>query len=84
MTFNITIEPTEEMYDAPINDVIIPVRVWKGRAPDGTAIHAYVLSFGVEYEIDDAALKAQLPSFMKRTRQVYAIGDFPQEKPNDV
>lgn len=75
----IDIEPTPEMFDAPINGQVIPVRVWKGSTAQGVPIEAYVLSIVPDPPIPEmmAALSSRLaqeiPPFMKRSREVYQI-----------
>lgn len=70
---NITIEPTPEKYDAPINGVMVPVRIWKGRTEGGVEIEAYVLSITPNTPHDVARLKDELPPFMKPSRDTYTI-----------
>jgi len=68
-----TIEPTPELYDAPINGVKVPVRIWKGTTTGGVPIEAYVLSITPDHEHDIAAFKAELPPFMQPSRETYTI-----------
>lgn len=70
---SIQIEPTPEMYDAPINGVQVPVRVWKGYTQGGVQIEAYVLSIVPHDDEAVRALMAELPSFMRPSRELYAI-----------
>jgi len=72
----IEIEPTPELYDAPINGVTVPVRIWRGFTDNGAAIEAYVLSITPNSEEDQVKLKAGLPFFMAPSRNMYQIADF--------
>jgi hypothetical protein len=74
----IDIEPTPELYDAPINGVIVPVRIWRGTTNNGANIEAYVLSITPDSDEDAVKLKAELPFFMTPSRQQYQIADFVQ------
>jgi hypothetical protein len=76
----ITLEPTEEMYSAPIDGVEVKVRIWRGRSANGVAIEAYVLAITPVDPSDQALLQSQLPPFMRPARQVYQIADFPKEE----
>ena len=38
------LEPTPEVWDAPINGVKVPVRVWRGATEGGVAIEAHKLA----------------------------------------
>jgi len=67
------IEPTPELYEAPINGVMVPVRIWHGFTSGGVAIEAYVLSITPVDHADSVALKAELPSFMRPSRDMFHI-----------
>ncbi len=71
----INIEPTPELYNAPINGVSVPVRIWRGFTDNGIAIEAYVLSITPDDEGEHEKLKAALPFFMVPSRTLYRIGD---------
>ncbi len=75
----IMMEPTEEMYDAPINGQKIPVRIWIGKTDKGTEVEVLVLSIIPEAE-DLEQFKTELPDFMKLSRKTYAIADWPKEE----
>jgi len=68
-----TIEPTPEMFDAPINGVAIPLRIWKGQTEAGIAIEAYVLSITPDNDLDRDLLRAELPEYMRPSRETFAI-----------
>lgn len=78
----IDIEPTPEMFDAPINGVIVPVRIWRGFADSGVPIEAYVLSITADESADVEKLRSTLPFFMTPSRQMYQIADFVREPPD--
>jgi hypothetical protein len=67
------IEPTPEMYEAPINGVLVPVRIWKGHTERGVPIEAYVLSITPDNERDLPTLRSELPNFMRPSRETYTI-----------
>jgi hypothetical protein len=69
----IEIEPTPELYEAPINDVLVPVRIWRGRTSGGVAIEAYILSVTPNDPADSDRLRSELPPFMGRSRDTYKI-----------
>ena len=77
----IYLEPTPELYLAPINGVDVPVRIWRGATNSGLPIEAYVLSITPDNDDDSPLLKAELPAFMKPSRQTFKIGNFEQESP---
>lgn len=72
----IELEATPELYEVPINDTFVRVRIWKGKTDSGIAIEAYILSIVPK----DKSIKAiakfveQLPSFMRPTREINKIG----------
>lgn len=68
-----TIEPTPELYDAPINGVKVPVRIWKGTTEGGVAIEAYVLSITPDNDADAPRLKVELPAFVRPSRETFTI-----------
>lgn len=68
-----TVEPTPDLYDAPINGVMVPVRIWRGRTEGGVPIEAYVLTITPEHAADAATLQAELPGYMRPTREMYRI-----------
>jgi hypothetical protein len=70
---NIVIEPTPEMFEAHINGAVIPVRIWAGRTQGGIPIEAYVLSITPNDSDDVAGLRAELPSYMKPSRETFSI-----------
>jgi hypothetical protein len=71
----ITIEPTEEKYLAPVNGVQVPTRIWLGVTEGGINIEAYVLSIVPLNEFDAADFKAecQADECLKPSRELYAI-----------
>lgn len=69
----LTIEPTEEMYNAPINGQLIPIRIWHGYTEGGIAVEAYVLAIGPDSPLDATRFGAELPAFMKRSHEMYDI-----------
>lgn len=73
MNFTITMEPTAEMFEAPINGVKVPVRIWAGVTSGGVKVEAYVLSITPNDDADAAKMKAELPGFMVPSRAVYSI-----------
>ncbi len=79
----IDIEPTPELYDAPINGVAVPVRIWRGFTDNGAAIEAYVLMITPDSDEDQVKLKAGLPFFMVPSRVAYQIADF-EKRPIDA
>lgn len=68
-----TLEPTSELYEAPINGVRVPVRIWKGLTEGGVRIEAYVLSITPDNSEDSNRLRDELPDFMVPSRQMYNI-----------
>lgn len=74
-----TLEPTPELFQAPINGVRVPCRVWRGTTEGGVPIEAYVLSIVPDPPIPDLMaelsdqLKAELPPFMVPSRQLLDI-----------
>lgn len=70
---NIVLEPTREMWAAPINGVKVPVRVWTGRTDGGVAIEAYVLSIVPINVMDSPRLKVEIPEFMRPSRETFDI-----------
>ena len=78
----IDIEPTPELYEAPINGAHVPVRIWKGFTDNGAAIEAYVLSITPNTSEDGAKLKSALPFFMVRSQQMYQVADYEKDKPD--
>ncbi len=78
----ITMQPTEEMYDAPINGQDVPVRIWIGMTDKNTKVEVLVLSVIATGDNDAyEQFKTELPDYMVPNRRLYAIGRFPQEKP---
>ena len=69
----IDIEPTEEMWAAGINGTRVPVRIWRGQTDNGAQIEAYVLSIVPCTDADAAKLRECMPSWMVRSRDLYAI-----------
>lgn len=76
---NITIEPTPEMYAAPIDGKVIPVRIWTGHTDGGIPVEAYVLSITPNDVADVDRLRASLPFFMVPSRKLYAIDGHEKE-----
>jgi len=70
---NITLEPTPELYDAPINGVKVPVRIWVGYTSAGIPIEAYVLTITPDSALDAKRLEAELPPFMVPSRHLFKI-----------
>jgi hypothetical protein len=68
-----TLEPTPELYRAPINGVQVPVRIWRGATGGGVPIEAYVLSITPDDAADQERLRAELPPFMRHSREMYDI-----------
>lgn len=68
-----TIVPTRELYNAPINGVKVPVRIWRGFTEGGVAIEAYVLSITPDEPEEHARLQTELPDFMRPSREMYSI-----------
>ena len=75
----LTIEPTLEIYDAPINGVKVPVRIWQGVSEGGVAVEVYVLSVTPKRAEDLAALRREVPEFMRLSRETYRIDVEPKE-----
>jgi len=73
----ITIEPTREQFDAPINGAIIPLRVWFGRTEGGIPIEAFILSITPNDPAQGLALRAELPPFMRPSRETFTV-DLPE------
>jgi hypothetical protein len=77
----ITIEPTREIYNAPINDTIVPVRMWRGRTEDGIEIEVYILAIAPAQDADVEQIRRQFPTGSVRIggwpgiAKVSAIGD---------
>jgi len=70
----ITLEPTPEMFDAPINGVKVPTRVWKGRTDSGLEIEAYILSIVPENETDAELLRIECEQAgLHRSRDVFTV-----------
>jgi hypothetical protein len=69
----VTIEPTPELYQAPINGVKVPVRVWRGVDDRGNPMDVYVLSIVPDDGVDLEQFRAGLPDFMVPSRQLYEI-----------
>ena len=67
---SITIEPTPEVFEVPVNGVKVPTRVWVGTTDKGTRIDVYVFSI---VPTDSNDLAAELPGFMRQTREVCTI-----------
>lgn len=78
----ITIEPTPEIYEAPVNGVNVPVRIWRGVTEDGVHLEAYVLAVTPNENEDLEKFRQGLPQFMVRASQMYQIADFEQEPPD--
>jgi hypothetical protein len=64
-----TIYPTPEIWNAPINGVQVPVRVWIGETDSGIRVEAYVLSI-VPLNPSD---KLAVPDFMVKSRDMFSI-----------
>lgn len=70
----IMIEPSDEIYTANINGADVPTRVWRGITLGGVAITAYILSIVPnDAEHDLERFKAELPPFMKPSREVFDV-----------
>lgn len=69
----INVEPTPEQYTPTINGQKIPTRVWKGVTDQGTEIEAYVLSIVPMHDGDAERMHAEMPPFMKRSRDTFHI-----------
>ena len=59
---NITIEPTRELYNARINDTVVPVRMWRGRTNDGIEIEAYLLAIAPVSAANGERLRTKFPT----------------------
>lgn len=70
---NITITPTPELYEAPINGVKVPVRIWSGVTSEGVRIEAYVLSITPSNASEHGQLQLSLPNFMRRSSDMFQI-----------
>jgi|GEM_PF-1749970 len=70
---NITLEPTPELYDAPINGVKVPVRIWVGYTSAGIPIEAYVLTITPDNKLDAERLAAEMPPFMVPSRHLFKV-----------
>jgi hypothetical protein len=57
----ITIEPTRELYNARINDTVVPVRMWRGRTDDGIEIEAYLLAIAPVNAANGERLRTKFP-----------------------
>jgi hypothetical protein len=68
-----TIEPTPEVYEVPVNGVKVPMRVWHGYTAGGVEVEAYVFSIVPEHGEQTKSLRAELPEFMRPTREVCKI-----------
>lgn len=75
----ITITPTRELYDVPINGQAVPTRIWSGVTEGGVVVEAYVISIVPVQASDTERLRAELPDFMVRSRQMYRVGDNERE-----
>ena len=69
----VTASPTEEKFDAPINGVFVPTRIWIGKTEGGVEIELYVLSIVPKNDADSEKLKEEIPSFMKPSRETFTI-----------
>ena len=74
----IVAEPTPEIFEAPINGVKVPVRIWRGRTEKGVELEVLVLSIIPENDFDHARLKEELPPYMRPSRESFHI-DLPAE-----
>lgn len=70
---NVTLSPTPELWNAPLNGTQVPVRVWHGHTQAGTPIEAFVVSITPRDPADHAALAQQVPPYMRPSREVYDI-----------
>lgn len=66
----VIIEPTPELWPAPVNGVEVPCRIWKGCTDKGTKVELYVLSIVPE---EDVSLEEEVPEFMRPSREVFTI-----------
>ena len=82
-TLRIDIEPTPELYAAPINGVNVPVRIWRGFTNNGAKIEAYVLSITPDTDEDQDKLNQALPLFMVRSNRMYQIAGFEKKEANN-
>lgn len=78
----VDLEPTEEIYQAPINGVFVPVRIWRGFTDNGAGIEAYILSITPNTDEDRVKLKAALPFFMVRSQHMYQVADYAKDPPD--
>ena len=58
----ITIEPTRELYNARINDTVVPVRMWRGQTNDGIEIEAYLLAIAPVNAANGERLRTKFPT----------------------
>jgi hypothetical protein len=58
----ITIEPTRELYNARINDTVVPVRMWRGQTNDGIEIEAYLLAIAPVSAANGERLRKKFPT----------------------
>jgi len=69
----ITIEPTDENFDVPVNGTKVPTRIWFGFTDSGIRIEAYVVSI-VPYDDGDQGLHEWAVSAgLVRSRDKYDI-----------
>ena len=68
---SMTIEPTDERYEAPIDGKLIPVRIWRGKTEGGIPLEAYVLSVTPQFDEDAERLGTELG--LRPTRETYKV-----------
>jgi hypothetical protein len=75
----VSIEPTEEIWEAPVNGVRVPLRVYRGKTEGGVPCDVYVLSI-VPDEGHRAAFMVERPEYMRPSRNALQVDLDPQSK----
>jgi hypothetical protein len=71
--------PTSELDEVKINEVLVPMRIWRGQTEKGTRLELLVLSI-IPHPEDIDKLANEMPKFMKPSKSVMQIADFPIDK----
>jgi hypothetical protein len=74
----IVAEPTPEIYEAPINGVLVPVRVWRGLTEGGVELEVLVLSIIPKNDEEHVRLKEELPTYKAPSRDVFHVDLSPE------
>jgi len=70
----IIVEPTEEKFDAPINGVTVPTRIWHGVTDKGTEVEAYILSIVPVHDADcDKLFEESRAGGLVRTASIMTV-----------